>query len=115
MPYISKENRRRLDPLIDDLVKELIKIAVQENIANEGKNPSAYAGLLNYIISRTVGSILNIHGLRYWRLALLTGVLENVKQELYRRIAEPYEDEQIKKNSDISEYEYLNECIRNLK
>jgi hypothetical protein len=35
---------------------------------------------------------------------MLTGVLENIKQEFYRRVAVPYEEEKIVKNGDIREY-----------
>ena len=34
-------------------------------------------------------------------IARVTGVLENVKQEFYRRYAEPYEDEQIERSGDV--------------
>jgi hypothetical protein len=42
-------------------------------------------------------------------IVLITGVLENVKQEFYRRVAEPYEDWMIVSSNDIPEYtEYEN-------
>ena len=40
----------------------------------------------------------------YGMIAHLTGVLENVKQEFYRRIAGPYEDEAITRNGDLPRY-----------
>ncbi len=40
----------------------------------------------------------------YSKLAVITGVLENVKQEFYRRVGEPYEDKKIRENGDIREY-----------
>ena len=44
----------------------------------------------------------------YTKIAMITGVLENIKQEFYRRIAEPYENQKIVQNGDIKEYRKLN-------
>ena len=38
---------------------------------------------------------------RYWAIALIAGVLQNIGDEFYRRYAVPYEDEQIQKNGDV--------------
>jgi hypothetical protein len=35
---------------------------------------------------------------------MATGVIENVKQEFYRRLASKYEDAKIEQNGDIIEY-----------
>ena len=43
----------------------------------------------------------------YPKIAMVTGVLENIKQEYYRRVAEPYEDMKIRQNGDIKEYKGL--------
>jgi hypothetical protein len=43
----------------------------------------------------------------YTKVAMITGVLENVKQEFYRRVAESYEDKKIVENGDIKEYKRL--------
>ena len=40
----------------------------------------------------------------YSKIAMITGVLENVKQEYYRRIAVPYEENKKAQNGDIREY-----------
>jgi hypothetical protein len=40
----------------------------------------------------------------YPKIAMITGVLENIKQEFYRRVASPYEDKKILENGDIKEY-----------
>ena len=40
----------------------------------------------------------------YTKIAVATGVLENIKQEFYRRIASSYEDKKIIENGDIKEY-----------
>ena len=38
------------------------------------------------------------------KIAVSTGVLENIKQEFYRRVALPYEEKKIIENGDIKEY-----------
>jgi hypothetical protein len=38
---------------------------------------------------------------------MITGVLENIKQEFYRRAASSYEDKKIIENGDIKEYKRL--------
>jgi hypothetical protein len=40
----------------------------------------------------------------YPKIAMITGVLENIKQEFYRRVASNYEDKKILENGDIKEY-----------
>jgi len=106
MPYIPQKDRPRLDPLIDKLAEELKKIGDEYNKKEGGKNPTAYAGLLNYAVSRLAAKFA-LSTLRYWTIALLTGVLENIKQEFYRRVASPYEDKQVLKNGDVPEFEEL--------
>jgi hypothetical protein len=43
----------------------------------------------------------------YPKIAIITGVLENIKQEYYRRVASTYEDQKISQNGDIKEYKRL--------
>lgn len=90
MPYITDERRRDLDETINHLNYVL------EFLGNE-------AGDLNYVISRVIGYKFKLNS-RYATIAEITGVLENVKQEFYRRVAAPYEDKAIIKNGDIKEY-----------
>jgi hypothetical protein len=42
---------------------------------------------------------------RYGTVATVSGVLKNVNDEFYRRVAAPYEDKQITRNGDVPEYE----------
>ena len=92
MPYVRKALRVNVDALID----ELLYILGQHNLM-------ASCGILNYCISRLVGGLF-LSDPSYGRIALFTGVLENVKQEFYRRAAAPYEDGAIERNGDIPEY-----------
>jgi hypothetical protein len=91
MPYIAPDDRRLLDPAIDDLVR-----AVHERAdARDG----AFEGYLNYAVTRLALGVIPER--RYASIARVTGVLENVKQEFYRRYAGPYEDEQIERSGDV--------------
>jgi len=87
MPYIRRDERRAFDTIIDEFC---------ENIDVLHPNP----GHLNYIIT-TMCLHMFTHNKSYKTLCMLTGVLENVKQELYRRQFADYENEAIKKNGDL--------------
>jgi hypothetical protein len=93
MPYIHPDRRVALDYVVEPLI---------DRLGNLGSG----AGDLNYVISRLVGSVF-VRAPRYITIALITGVLTNVKQEFYRRVAAPYEDRAARDNGDIPEYEEL--------
>lgn len=87
MPYIDKQHREDLDKSIDSLIAAC-------GILDAGK--------LNYCISRLCLGVID--KVAYSKIALITGVLENVKQEFYRRLATAYEDKKIEENGDLPEY-----------
>lgn len=97
MPYIKEEKREELDPCIDNLIRCLDpeKDLIIDNIL----------GNINYTFSRILGGLMGTPS--YDKIAMITGVLENIKQEFYRRVAEPYEDKKILENGDIKEYKNL--------
>lgn len=97
MPYIKKEKREKLDVYIDNLIKCLDpeKDLIIDNILGD----------INYTFSRILGGLMGTPS--YNKIAMITGVLENIKQEFYRRVAEPYEDKKILENGDIKEYKKL--------
>lgn len=102
MPYISKDRRLKLDQSIVDLSSAIKK---QINIDSSNLSPEQLlelSGDLNYCVSRICGDLLG--DTSYKKIAVITGVLENIKQEFYRRMAEPYENEKIEENGDINEY-----------
>lgn len=89
MPYIKQYQRDQLDPPIALLIKALFAMQT-----------GSTAGHLNYAITRLVlGTLLNEPS--YLQIATATGVLENVKQELYRRVAVPYEREKCRTNGEV--------------
>jgi hypothetical protein len=79
MPYIDAEGRNR--------------IAVE----GEPRTP----GELNYLFSILAKDYLDRKGLNYTHLNDVIGVLECCKQELYRRIAVPYENAKMAENGDV--------------
>jgi hypothetical protein len=90
MPYIAEERRADLDPHVSEVISILRKLGWNE-------------GDLNYTISRLVGAAFEEEP-RYHTIARVTGVLKNVADEFYRRIAGPYEDFAIEKNGDVGEF-----------
>lgn len=92
MPYITKQDQKKYDKHIDEIVTQL-------NL--EGVTASYPAGHLNYIITKIVNDTVKRQGLRYQILNSVVGSLECCKMELYRRVAAPYEDEKILQNGDV--------------
>jgi predicted NBD/HSP70 family sugar kinase len=97
MPYIDEKSRKILDQSIDDLANVITNFSELEN-----EDLVTVLGDLNYCMSRLIGQVMG--STSYAKVAMLTGVLENVKQEFYRRVAVPYEEEKIVMNGDIKEY-----------
>lgn len=99
MPYITEEEREELDSAIDSMVDAIkntkVSLVNPNNLVN-------FLGRINYCFSRVVSSVMG--DISYPKVAMVTGVLENIKQEFYRRIAANYEDIKIKQNGDIKEY-----------
>ena len=87
MPYIEPSRRKILD-------KTIIKL--QALLSDEGNNPGDYNYVMSLLIKKWFECRYN-----YRTIAEITGVLENVKQEFYRRHVLDYEDEKIKLNGDI--------------
>jgi len=109
MPYIENSNRERVDSSINDLViciKATLLTAENINVFNIAKLSSEdvlkIAGVLNYCITRICSSCSG--DISYKKIAVISGVLENVKQEFYRRVASSYEDEKMIENGDVREY-----------
>ena len=99
MPYINKEEREELDPYIKEIVDAIKYTKIGLNNPNDFKN---HLGRINYTFSRILSGVMS--SINYSNIAMATGVIENIKQEFYRRIASPYEDKKINENGDIKEY-----------
>lgn len=110
MPYIKEENRKTLNSCIEHLI-----LCIKNNVSNGESDPfkekltneelMSICGDINYCFSRILGSLMG--DISYPKIAIITGVLENIKQEYYRRVAEGYEDQKIAQNGDIREYKLL--------
>ncbi len=106
MPYIPATQRKVCDGLIDELAGCLA------GLAREEEGAAAFAGLLNYACTRLALQVVRRrHGrMRYWLIAMLSGIFANLGQEFYRRLAAPYEDRQLAKNGDVDLFaQYLAE------
>lgn len=79
MPYINKDARAEID-----------KTGLAQN-----------AGELNFVITKVLLAYIDMEGLSYRTLNEVIGVLECVKQELYRRMIVGYEDQKIAENGDV--------------
>lgn len=116
MPYIKEDRRVNLDECIESLVLCLKSNIPHDNDKNPWSDPKKrgisnqelldICGDINYCFSRILGGIMD--DVSYPKVAIITGVLENIKQEFYRRVASPYEDKKILENGDIKEYKKLN-------
>jgi len=106
MPYIKQEQRIPLEEPIKQLTAEIVKLSLKGDL-------TGMSGLLNYSFSRILmGVIRGTGGIRYHKIASVSGMLKNVSDEFYRRVVVPYEDRQIKANGDIPEYESNDELNR---
>lgn len=96
MPYIKQEQRDAVEPFVADLARAIVVDAA------ENAPPLQRAGIVNYAITTLIQYALLEEGarFRYSDVVLITGVLENVKQEFYRRMAAPYEDVKAEENGD---------------
>jgi hypothetical protein len=102
MPYINEDERKELDEAINQMVESI------RNSKCSLYNPhdfSNYLGRINYCFSRVIMGVMKT--VSYKNIAMATGVLENIKQELYRRAASCYEDQKILAHGDIPEYKKI--------
>jgi hypothetical protein len=112
MPYIKEDRRKTLDHNINSLAVA-IKLNANNNIKPYDEEKSKLtneelleiSGDMNYCVSRLISSIMG--DISYGKIAIITGVLENIKQEYYRRVAESYENKKMIENGDIKEYKRL--------
>ncbi len=88
MPYIEKSLRADWNFITSQLKTYFIM-----NIVTPG--------VLNYLITEVCQLYLQKKGESYRHYNDIVGVLDCVKQELYRRRIIPYEDKKIKENGDV--------------
>ena len=88
MPYIEPSDRR----------EELRGLAADVVTVLRDTNDELSSGEINFFIS-TILDIINASN--YEAMNDLVGVLENVKQEYYRRVISPYEDRKRRLNGEV--------------
>jgi len=85
VPYILPEARKVIDSRLQELVEHM---------------KGTTEGELNYMMTKLVLAWLGDNA-NYSAYASVTGVIENVKQELYRRVISDYEDKKKVLNGDV--------------
>ena len=107
MPYINKHERDLIDDSADftgmsglnQFIKKVDKLRDSVCHSHMAEHP----GTLNYIITRLCDFWCRDYAgeANYEKYNAVIGVLECVKQELYRRQIAPYEDEKCRENGDV--------------
>lgn len=95
MPYIPEDERKELKHCIDYMVESIRTGRDDETLVD-------LLGRINYCF--TCVSLKLMGDVRYAKIAMISGVLENVKDEFYRRLGGKYEDQKIISEGDIPEY-----------
>lgn len=98
MPYIKQESRDVLDPVIEQLHRALVQMELDDET-------SLLEGNLNYAITRLMMmSYGDRDSTRYAQINEAVGVLECIKQEFYRKVAAPYEDQKEFENGKVPRF-----------
>ncbi|GAI15669.1 unnamed protein product [marine sediment metagenome] len=87
IPHIKKQSRKEIDIYLDKL------IAWMPGMSNET------VGDYTYIIYKLL--LKAVQKKKYYKYALVLGVLESAKIEFYRKQIAKYEDKKIKENGDV--------------
>jgi len=92
MPYIDRGSRQKID-------EEIYALSEKINSLVRASDETSYLGLLNYTLTSII--LQTIPRKKYWLIAGVTGVLQNIITEFYRRYVENYEEEKINQNGDL--------------
>ena len=98
MPYISKEKRAVLDPVIDELHRTLVDLQMDDELNN-------MEGNINYTFTRLLMMVYgDRNSTRYSQINDAMGVLSSVQAEYYRKVAAPYEDQKSFENGEVERF-----------
>lgn len=89
MPYIKKEHRVPLE------------------LSRHPNTP----GELNYLLTVTCLDYLDRHKLSYGTMNDIIGAIESAKREFQRRVVDPYEDDKMRSNGDLDQYDHWRRVI----
>ena len=95
MPYIDKAHRSMIDAPLDAFVAEL-----QGLIRSGSIKEDKLEGVLNYCMTKLLKRIYT--PVSYFKINRVIGLLECIKQEYYRTVAGPYEDQKRKEHGEVS-------------
>ncbi len=99
MPYISRDQRRTVDPAIDALVEAIKKATVYTGTAFREVPPD---GAINYAFTQVLRALVTVKP-GYVNQERAVGILECCKLELYRKSTAPYEDKKALENGEVYE------------
>lgn len=91
MPYLKREDKEKVEELIEETNRSF------RDIGGELKT----AGELNYTVTQLIRGYFIDNGGRYQQINDVVGALDSAKAEFQRRIVGPYEDLKIKDNGDV--------------
>lgn len=91
MPYIKPEYRAELEESIKELSYNIKRLASDKDVEIEGP--------VNYAVTRLLSFLYDKPSYGAYNRAI--GVLECIKQELYRMIVSKYEDQKIEENGTV--------------
>jgi len=94
MPYIKQQQRDGLDSEINALLYAIRGMVKKDDTKD-------MVGILNYCITRLLVETLMRDSISYEKINRINGLLADMQQEIYRRIAASYEDLKIKQNGDL--------------
>jgi hypothetical protein len=88
MPYITKDRRQ----VLKEGCKQLVD-TVEEHMQGPGE--------LNFVFSLLARVYLEKFGKNYSTMNEIIGVFTSAKDEFYRRVVAPYEEDKITENGDV--------------
>ena len=88
MPYIKKDKRLRYDIQLEILADLINEVPEEEK-----------AGVVNYVVTRIIHRVFQPPKYNTYNSAM--GVLECIKQELYRKVVAPYENLKEKEHGSV--------------
>lgn len=105
MPYIAQDKRDILDPIIEQLHSTLVDLELDDESNNTEGN-------INYAVTRL---LMMVYGqsdsTRYSQINDAIGMLECIKQEYYRKVAAPYEDQKEFENGAVRRFVHDPEVV----
>ena len=96
MPYVTQNMRYLVDTIVYSLADEIQAMGPEFNLQDHEYR----AGILNYVITKLLKEVYG-DDLRYKDINEIIGMLECCKQEYYRKIAAPYEDQKERENGPV--------------